>query len=150
MEEKCVNFLNVFFLVRRGVSSVSIVNSLVVENLFSISAKNKGNFLLKHIRSAYWLSCLAYVYVNSTISRGRLQSAQWIQLMNILYLYLASLLHLKESGNFIISFVVLERLDAPGLVSRQRHEIFLHQNCPDRLWGPPNFLFQVTRALFRG
>ena len=70
--------------------------------------------------------------------------------MIIWYLYLASLLHLKESGNFINSFVVLDRLDALDLVPTQRHEIFSSPKLTRQALGPTEFLSQGYGGSFPG
>jgi len=70
--------------------------------------------------------------------------------MIIWYLYLASLLHLKASGNFINSFVVLDRLDAPGLFPMQRHEILSSQNLTRPALRPTEFPIQGYGGSFPG
>jgi hypothetical protein len=52
--------------------------------------------------------------------------------------------------NFIISFVVLDRLDAPGLVSRQRHENVSSPKLPRPALGPTKFPIQGYGGSFAG
>jgi len=70
--------------------------------------------------------------------------------MVVLYLHLALLRLLKESGNFIISFVVLDRPDAPGLVSKQRHGMFSSPKLPRPALGPTKFPIQGYGGSFPG
>jgi len=57
---------------------------------------------------------------------------------------------LTASGNFINSFVVLDRLDAPGFVPTQRHEILSSPKLTRPALGPAEFSIQGYRGSFPG